>query len=71
MRHKWGLSTHWLNNWFHYDGKRRGKEYFIAVHIKGRRIVPSLTPEDAKKVFDILRQLFMPKAVNKEEKANQ
>ena len=61
VRHKWGIATHFLNNWFHYDGKRRGKEKFIAIHIKDRRIIPSLTPEDATKVFEILRNLFTPK----------
>lgn len=61
VRHKWGLSTHFANNWFHYDGKRRGKEHFIAIHIKGKRIIPSLTPVDATKVFEILRKLFTPK----------
>lgn len=61
VRHKWGLSTHFLNNWFHFDAKRRGKEHFIAIHIKNRRIIPSLTPEDATKVFEILRVLFTQK----------
>lgn len=25
VRHKWGPSTHFMNNWFHYDAKRRNK----------------------------------------------
>ena len=25
VRHQWGPCTHYLNNWFHYDGKRGGK----------------------------------------------
>lgn len=54
----WGPSTAYLNNWFHYDRDRSKKDRFIAIKMKGQKILPSLTPCDVRKVFDILRNHF-------------
>ena len=55
----WGLSSHHLNNWFPLDQERKGKKLFIAIHEKGNRIIPSLTPDDAVGVFDVIRARFL------------
>jgi hypothetical protein len=40
----WGLCTKYLNNWFPLDRRRKKKLKFIAVHVKGKKIIPSFTP---------------------------
>ena len=55
----WGPSSHHLNNWFHLDANRDKKPYFIAIHEKGERVIPSLTPDNAMKVFELLRNHFI------------
>ena len=60
----WGPSSHHLNNWFHLDQERREKPYFIAIHEKGERIVPSLTPKNAMVVFHLLRDRFIEMSKN-------
>lgn len=54
----WGPSPGHLNNWFHYDAERKKKDRFISIKMKGQKILPSLTPCDVRKVFEILRAHF-------------
>ena len=58
VNHLWGPSTNYLNNWFHYDPDRRSKDRFLSIKLKGQKILPSLTPVDVRKVFEILREHF-------------
>ena len=51
---KWGIAGHDMNNWFPLDSNRKGKSHYIAFHLKGKKVIPSFTPIDAPKVFDIL-----------------
>lgn len=50
------MSIHDMNNWFPHDFNRKYKMLFIAFHLKGKKIIPSFTPLDAAKVFNILRE---------------
>jgi len=43
-----------LNNWFNLDSKRGDKKKFIAIKLKNKNIKPSITPDDADKVFKII-----------------
>jgi hypothetical protein len=43
-----------MNNWFPFDTKRNDKAQFISIHVKGKKIRPSFTPDDAKKVFTLI-----------------
>ncbi len=58
VRHQWGPCTHFLNNWFHYDSNRANKEKFLSFKLKGQRIMPSLTPDDPVKLFNLLKSHF-------------
>ena len=51
VNHMWGPSPSYLNNWFHLDKQRKVKDKFLAIKMKGQKILPSLTPEDVRKVF--------------------
>lgn len=53
--HRWGPSIHNINNWFPLDGGRKNKSRFLAIHLKGKKVVPSFTPLDATKLFSILK----------------
>ncbi len=54
VNHKWGVSTRYLNNWFPLDTDRKKKEKFIEIRLKGKKMRPSITPEDVDKVFRII-----------------
>ena len=54
----WGPSIAHLNNWFHYDSERKTKDKFLSIKMKGQKILPSLTPMDVRKVFELLRAHF-------------
>ena len=54
----WGISGFFLNNWFHLDAERKDKPKFLSIKIKGSNIRPSLTPTDARQVFNLLRNHF-------------
>lgn len=41
---RWGISTHFLNNWFQYDPDRKKKAKFISIQLKNKRIRPAITP---------------------------
>lgn len=56
--HRWGPSIHNINNWFPLDGDRKNKSRFLAIHLKGKKIVPSFSPLDATKLFSILKDHF-------------
>jgi len=40
-----------LNNWFAYDSDRENKTKFIEFTIVGKRMKPSITPDDPDKAF--------------------
>lgn len=52
--HRWGICGKYLNNWFPLDTNRKNKKKFIEITLKGRKTRPSITPEDAEKVFRII-----------------
>lgn len=54
----WGVSRKWLNNWFPYDADRKNKTKFIAFSIRGKKMKPTITPDDPAKVFSILNTLL-------------
>lgn len=54
VTHKWGVTTKYLNNWFPYDSERKKKTKFIEFRLKGRKMRPSITPDDPDKVFKII-----------------
>ena len=54
VNHRWGLSGKYLNNWFPLDSDRKNKTKFIEITLKGRKTKPSITPDDAAKVFQII-----------------
>jgi hypothetical protein len=56
----WGLCTRYMNNWFPLDKKRKEKltPKFIGVHVKGKKIIPSFTPEDPEKVINLIYENF-------------
>ena len=56
--HRWGITPKFLNNWFPLDNHRNEKSKFIEIRIKGKKTRPSITPDDADKVFAILWQNF-------------
>lgn len=58
VNNSWGVNTNYLNNWFQYDPKRKGKAKFISIEIKDNKIRPAITPTDVDKAFDVLRQHF-------------
>ncbi len=47
-----------MNNWFPLDRSRKNKLKFIAVQMKGKKILPSFTPEDPEKVLQIIFENF-------------
>ena len=67
VNHTWGLSTHFLNNWFHFDSERKNRPKFISIEIKGARVRPSVTPTDVDKAFDALRHHFMENQILQKE----
>lgn len=56
--HSWGVCGKYLNNWFPLDRTRKNKAKFIAIHTKGKNIIPSFTPEDPNKVLNIIYENF-------------
>ena len=44
----------YLNNWFPLDSERKNKKKFIEITLKGKKIKPSITPDDPEKVFQII-----------------
>ena len=54
VTHRWGICGKYLNNWFPLDSNRKDKKKFIEITLKGRKIKPSITPEDPEKVFQII-----------------
>ena len=54
VTHRWGICGKYLNNWFPLDGARKDKKKFIEIVLKGRKIRPSITPEDPEKVFQLI-----------------
>ena len=56
--HRWGVSSKFLNNWFPLDNHRTHKTKFIEFRLKGKKMRPSITPEDPDKVFQIIWQNF-------------
>lgn len=54
VNHRWGTCQAFLNNWFHLDGDRALKKKFVEIRIKGRKMRPSITPENPEAVFNIL-----------------
>jgi hypothetical protein len=54
VSHRWGVTSKHLNNWFPLDSERSKKTKFIEIRIKGKRMRPSITPEDPDKVFRII-----------------
>lgn len=54
----WGLCTKYLNNWFPLDRSRKNKLKFVAIHMKGKKIIPSFTPEDPEKVIQVIYENF-------------
>lgn len=47
-----------MNNWFPLDRSRKKKTQFIAIKMKGKRINPSFTPDDALKVLNVIYENF-------------
>lgn len=60
VTHKWGVPTKYLNNWFPYDANRKKKNKFIEFRLKGRKMRPSITPDDPEKVFNIIWEYHTP-----------
>jgi len=58
--HRWGLCGKYLNNWFPLDSNRKNKTKFIEIVLKGRKTRPSITPDDADKVFRIIWENHTP-----------
>ena len=54
VNHRWGTCQKYLNNWFPLDGNRQEKKKFIEIRIKGKRMRPSITPDNPDAVFQIL-----------------
>ena len=59
VNHLWGVTTAFMNGWFHLDGERKSKAKYICVKMKNKNIRPCLTPTDPIGVFNILRNHFM------------
>ncbi len=60
VTHKWGITSKYLNNWFPYDPERKKKTKFIEIRLKGRKMRPSITPDDPDKVFKIIWETHTP-----------
>ena len=60
VKHRWGINSKFLNNWFPLDNHRNQKEKFIEIRLKGKKTRPSLTPDLPDQVFQILWQNFNP-----------
>lgn len=58
VKHRWGACTKYLNNWFPYDSQRKTKTKFIEFVLKGKKMRPSITPEDPEALFAVLSQLL-------------
>jgi hypothetical protein len=54
VTHRWGICGKYLNNWFPLDSDRKNKKKFIEIVLKGRKVRPSITPDDPDKVFQII-----------------
>ena len=54
VTHRWGVCGKYLNNWFPLDNERKNKKKFIEIQIKGRKIKPSITPDEPEKVLQII-----------------
>jgi len=54
VEHRWGLSSKYLNNWFPLDNDRKRKHKFIEFVLKGKKVHPSITPEDPDLVFKLI-----------------
>jgi hypothetical protein len=50
-----------LNNWFPYDSQRKKKTKFVEFVVKGKRMRPSITPDDPEALFAVLNQWLTPK----------
>lgn len=71
VTHTWGLTSKYLNNWFPWDSNRKNKTKFIEIIIKGKKTRPSITPDDADKVFQIIWENFTPEGKDFTEKKSQ
>lgn len=71
VTHRWGVSAKYLNNWFPYDSDRKNKKKFIEIIFKGRRIKPSITPDDPDKVFQIIWEHYTPEGKEYSEKMSE
>jgi hypothetical protein len=63
VTHRWGTCTKYLNNWFPYDSQRKKKTKFVEFVVKGKRMRPSITPDDPDTLFSALSQWLAPKIV--------
>ena len=54
VTHRWGICGKYLNNWFPLDNERKNKKRFIEITLKGKKIKPSITPDDPEKVFQLI-----------------
>jgi hypothetical protein len=50
----WGLCRQYMNNWFPYDPNRQIKNKFLEITIKGKKVKPSITPDDVDTAFRII-----------------
>jgi hypothetical protein len=68
---RWGTCGKYLNNWFPLDNERKKKDKFIEIVLKGKKIRPSITPDDTDKVFRIIWENFTPEGKRYVEEASE
>lgn len=71
LTHRWGITRKYLNNWFNYDDIRKCRTKFVEITLKGRRIKPSITPNDPDKVFEIIWANHTPEGKEYSEKMSE
>ena len=58
VTHRWGLCTKYLNNWFPLDTNRKNKSKFIEIIVRGKKMRPSITPDDPDRVAQVIWENF-------------